>query len=1110
VKIRGFRIEPGEIESVLLAHPHVSAVAVVAREDQPGSKRLVAYVVPATPNPPTGTELRAHLARTLPDYMLPALFVTLEELPLGPTGKVDRKALPAPDQLAQPVAQYVAPRSATEQTLAEIWAQVLGVERVGIDDNFFELGGDSILSIQVVSRARRAGVQVTTQDIFFRQTVAELAASAQTEPPAGQADSAVIAGPAPLTPIQQWLFATHGAVPHYNQSFVLELTEDLDEQALGVALAAVVAHHAALRMRFVQLDDQISPATQWHQDVEAVEHAEVLRRCDLSGTDDHGAQVAMAREALAAASSLDIVAGPVLRAVLFGFGPGRRPWLFIGIHHLVVDGVSWRILLGDLQSAYEQACGGHPVELEPVGTPFTQWAHRLSEHVHAGGLDEDLPYWSGLSDQALADLPVTRAGANTAGSARTVTVRLGREDTDALVHRVPAAYRTQINDVLLTALGRVLSGWTGRQRVLISLEGHGREEILPGVELSRTVGWFTSQFPVMLAITPDTGWGELLKSVKEQLRAIPHRGLSYGALRYLSADSPLGTDVTPQISLNYHGQWEATADSGGLYRGLAGPLAPDHAAEISRPQLLDVIGVVADGELQLSWTYSENVHDEATITQLAVEMLEALRQIVAHCADPQAGGCTPSDFPLARVSQAQLDHLVGAGREVEDLYPLTPLQAGMVFHSLLDTASAAYVDQIQLRISGVSDPHALGTAWQRTVERTPLLRSSIAWAGVDEPLQVVHRHAAVPIAYYDWRELSDQQRDQELARVTAQERAGINLSAAPLLRLVIARLSEDDVLQIWTHHHVVLDGWSLAAVFGEVVEQYTAIVHERAPQLVTRRPFRDYLQWLAEQDRAQAEQHWRAVLAGFDARTPLPYDRPPRQAHRSESSESVHIQLDDHDTGRLQEVAHRNGLTVNTIVQGAWALLLSRYSSQGDVVFGTTVSGRPAELGGVESMIGMFINTVPTRVRVDDSQHLVSWLRELQAAQINSRRYDFMSLAQIQTYSELPAGSAAFESMFVFENYPFDSAAVAGAGLQVTESHTRETTNFPLTVQASLRNVLGVQLTYDPQLFDAATVERLAGHLLVLLGGIVADPDRPVGELSVLTAAQRHQLLVEW
>ncbi|HKR50295.1 MAG TPA: non-ribosomal peptide synthase/polyketide synthase [Pseudonocardiaceae bacterium] len=1105
IKVRGFRIEPGEIEAVLAAHPEVNEVVVTAREDQPGTTRLVAYVVAAGDVTPVSADLRAHTAQSLPDYMIPTMFVTLDTLPLNANGKVDRKALPAPAQLTQPVTRYLAPRTSTEHTLAEIWAQVLGVERVGIEDNFFELGGDSILSIQLVSRARQAGIPVTTKDIFFRQTVAELAAGVETAPVSGSVSGDVIAGPAPLTPIQRWFFATYGALSHFTQSVAVELTEDLDGDALSVSMDALVVHHPALRMRFVRVEGE------WCQDVTPAETGELLRRYDLSDLDEGDRRAVMVEAAVAAQSGLDIANGPLLQAVLFGFGPGRRPQLFIAIHHLVIDGVSWRILLGDLEAAYHQARGARPVEWEPAGTPFTQWAHRLRAHVQAGRLDADLAYWSTVPHETWPDLPTTRDGANTAGSSRAVSVRLGRDDTDALLHRVPAVYRTQINDVLLSALGRVLSTWTGRDRVLVALEGHGREEILEGVELSRTVGWFTSQFPVALAVS-SADWGELLKSVKEQLRAIPHRGLSYGALRYLSSDSGLPADPQPQICLNYHGQWDATTGSDGLYRGSAGALAPDHAPESIRPYLLDVVGVVAAGELELSWTYSENVHDEATIARLAAELFEALRQIVAHCADPRAGGCTPSDFPLARLTQRQLDHVVGDGRHVEDVYPLTPLQAGMVFHSLLDTGSTAYVDQIQLRLSGVRDTQALGAAWQRVIDRTPLLRSAVVWEGIDEPVQVVHREVVLPIAYRDWRDLSELEWDRELA----QERAAVDLRVPPLLRMVIARLPADEVRLVWTHHHVVLDGWSMAAVFAEVCEQYAAIVHDRSPVLPARRPFWDYLHWLGEQDPGDAEQHWRAVLSGFDSRTPLPYDRQPLEAHRAESSEPVHIELETPDSTRLHQMAKRNGLTMNTIVQGAWALLLSRYSGHHDVVFGTTVSGRPAELAGVESMVGMFINTVPTRALIPnepmgrDGQSVLSWLRRLQAAQIESRRFDFISLARLQAWSDLPAGTTLFDSMVVFENYPFDSESVTHAGLQVRAIQARETTNFPLTLQAAFGDRLGLHFSYDPQLFDAATVQRMAAHLVVLLTGIATDPDRLVAELPLLTEAERHQVLVGW
>ncbi|HJT03156.1 MAG TPA: amino acid adenylation domain-containing protein, partial [Pseudonocardiaceae bacterium] len=729
------------------------------------------------------------------------------------------------------------------------------------------------------------------------------------------------------------------------------------------------------------------------------------------------------------------------------------------------------------------------------------------------GLGDDLAYWSGLPSDGWPDLPVSRAGANTAGSARAVVMRLARDETEALLHRVPGVYRTQINDVLLSALGQVISDWTGHERVLIGLEGHGREEILPGVDVSRTVGWFTTQFPVALTIT-SAGWGELLKSVKEQLRAIPHRGLSFGALRYLDPASPLTVEARPQISLNYHGQWGAGGQASGLYHGPAGPLAPDHAPDSVRPYLFDVTGVVTDGQLQLSWTYSQNLHDEPTVVQLASGMLEALRQILAHCADPQSGGVTPSDFPLALLTQSQLDYLVGDGRDVEDIYPLTALQAGMVFHSLVDTDSAAYLDQLRLRISGVSDARALGAACQRTVDRTPALRSTVVWDGVDQPLQIVHRHVALPIAYHDWRGLSEAQWDEELARVAAEElAAGLDLAVAPLLRLVIATLADDEVMLVWTAHHVMVDGWSQAQIFAEVREHYEAIVHDRVPDCPARRPFRDYLQWLQEQDADEAEKHWRRILSGFCAPTGLPYDRQPFEAHRAESAESVLVAVPAGESQRLQSVAMRAGLTLNTIVQGCWALLLSRYSGERDVVFGAIVSGRPAELAGVESMVGMFINTVPTRVLVDDAADVVPSLRELQAQQSHSRQFDFTSLTQLQAWSDLPAGANLFDSVVVFQNYPVQPAPEGQPGLRIRSVDGRDTTNFPLSLRAyqdESGGRLNFELGYDRRLFDTATIEAMAAHLLRVVTVLATDPGVRWGDIDILPPAQRHQLLRGW
>ncbi|MEU4770264.1 amino acid adenylation domain-containing protein, partial [Actinosynnema sp. NPDC023794] len=1022
VKIRGFRVEPGEVEAALTTHPDVTEAAVVARDDT-GHTRLVAYVVTTGP-----ADLRAHLRESLPDYAVPSAFVELDRLPLTPNGKLDKAALPAPRAVAD--GEFVAPRTPVEAELTRLWAEVLGAERIGVEDNFFAVGGDSILSIQLVSRARQAGLHLTSRDVFRHQTVAELALVVSKS--AETAAEPVFTGPAPLTPIQRWFFTEYGPLRHFTMSLLVELEPGADAEALRAAVRTVVGHHDALRLRFRELDGR------WVQEVADTE-------VDVFRVEVDADVEAAAREAQ---RQLDLVAGPLLRAVFF---PGARPKLLLTVHHLAMDGVSWRILLGDLEQAYRG------VPLEPVGTSFTQWAHRLAEHVRSGALDDAREHWDSLPEPEA--LPVDRDGANTAGSTRVVSVRLDRTTTDAVLTAVPPVYRTQVNDVLLSALGRALAEWTGRDAVSVALEGHGREELLPGVDLTRTIGWFTTQFPVVLE--PCDEWGRTLKSVKESLRAVPHRGLSFEAL---------GGGKLPQVSFNYHGRFDVA--DGGFYRARRDAVGEDLAGDEPRAHLLEVTGLVERGELELSWQYSEHVHDEETVRRLAELTLDGLREIVAHCARPGAGGRTPSDFPLARLTQEQVDAL--AGPDVEDILPLTPLQAGMVFHSLVEPG--AYVDRMRLVLDGVRDPDAVRQAWQRVVDRTPVLRSSVVWDGVAEPVQVVHRHVELPAGPVD---------------------APFDLGVAPLLRVEVTPLGEDRVELVWSSHHVILDGWSTGQVFGEVLEQYRAIVTGTPARLPARRPFRDYLRWLAEQDRGAAEAHWRTVLSDVDGPTPLPFDRAPTRAHRSEASAAVRFSLD------LDDAVQRAGLTVNTVVQGAWALLLARASGEADVVFGSTVSGRPAELAGVESMVGMLINTVPTRAVVDGAAEVGAWLRELQAAQSESRRFEHTSLAEIQSW----AGTRLFDSVVVFENYPFERD---GDGPRVAEIDAVDNTTLPLALSASVTDRLNLDLAYDPELFDAATAERLAGWLRELIRAIAGDPTTPIADLPWLTDAERHQVLVEW
>ncbi|MFD7712390.1 amino acid adenylation domain-containing protein [Streptomyces sp. NPDC059786] len=1099
VKIRGFRIEPGEIEAALLAHPDVADTAVAAREHA-GRTMLVAYLVPAGDRTPPADELRVRLRRSLPDHMVPAAFVPLTRIPRTSSGKTDRRALPAPPDRPDSGTPYVAPRPGTEERLAAIWADVLGVERVGARDNFFALGGDSILSIQIVSRARRAGLALTTKDVFRHQTVAELALCVgESRPAEGVVADAAPPAEAPLTPIQRWYLdgRSPGDALRFTMTQRLALAPGTDLAAFEQAVDAVVRRHPALRTRFLRTGDG------WRQEVLPQAPEGVFTRHVVEQEDE------VQRLAEVAQLSLDPLAGRVVRALVLDRGPERPAELVVTVHHLVVDGVSWRILLADLESAHRAAAAGRPVKLPPAGTAYGHWADRLQRHTRSGALDADLAYWTRTGGAPAAALPAGRPGPDTYGSAATVTVTLAPEETEALLRQVPDVYRTQVNDVLLSALGRTLARWCARDTVLIGVEGHGREDLFEDLDLSRTVGWFTAEFPLALTVRPGAGWRDTLRSVKEQLRSVPLHGLSHGALRHLLPDSPLADAPQPQVGFNYHGQWDAgDADGTGLYRAVLPPAGRDTDPDAPRPYLLDITGVVQGGRLELGFTYPPGVYDESTVRELAEQTRTALREIVAHCAEPEAGGRTPSDFPLAGLTQDRLDRLVGDGRRIADVLPLTPLQSGMLFHGLVDTAGA-YFDRTAVRLTGVADPRAFATAWQQVADRTPALRTAVHWQGLPHPVQLVHQRVELPVTHLDWRGLTPGERADATERLLAEDRAaGMDLTTAPLTRVTLAALTGDEVLLLWSSHHLILDGWSTGQLLTEVCERYAALTGGQDAAPPVRRPFADFLRWLRDQDEDTAERHWADTLAGFTEATPLPYDRAPAEAHRARSARAVHHELDEDVSRRLRETAARGGLTVNTVVQAAWALLLARYSGRRDVVFGTTVSGRPAELPGVDTMIGMFINTVPTRVRVPGGG-VLPWLRGLQERQSEDRRFGFLALSRIQALGELPAGNALFDSMVVFENYPVDESAAARTGVHVAEVRADDATTFPLCLRAHLTDRLGFDLAYDAALFDRATVERATGRLAALLTRLADGLDGDVDDLDLLTAGDR-ELLGRW
>ncbi|MBK4998717.1 amino acid adenylation domain-containing protein [Pseudomonas sp. S31] len=1080
VKVRGFRIELGEVEARLLAHPQVRE-AVVLAQDGPAGKQLVGYVVVS--QDVQGNEIRQHLKTLLPDYMVPSHVLVIPALPLTPNGKLDRKALPLPDVSALQQG-YVAPRNDTEAQLAAVWADVLKLERVGLEDNFFELGGDSIMSIQVVSRARQQGLQFTPKELFEHQTVGELA---QVVRRGGMVaiDQGLVTGQAPLTPIQSSFVQT--AIPHrdhWNQAVMLAPREPLQASVLEAALQALLSHHDALRARLVDNGlnyDGPVPSVLWQR--EALDDA------------------ALAEVAEQAQRSLNLADGQLLRAVLIERGAqGQR--LLLVVHHLVIDGVSWRIVLEDLQQAYTALAAGRTPGLPAKSDAFKTWATRLAGHALDPATQAESAYWQAALSHCQEALPCDfPEGAARQADAAFVSSQLDATRTRQLLQQTAQTYRTQINDLLLTALSRVVCRWTGEPSALIRLEGHGREDLFDDLDITRTVGWFTSVYPVCL--TPQAELGESIKAVKEQLRAVPNKGIGYGMLRYLG-DEPTRQALAElprgQIVFNYLGQFDQAFDESTAILAPSGEYSgakQDAAAPL--PALISINGQVHEGVLQLNWTYSTQVFHRETLQGLANDLTQELEGLIDHCLNPAMAGLTPSDVPLAGLDQAQLDQLPVPAGDIADLYPLSPMQQGMLFHSLGQAQGGAYVNQLRVDVQGL-DIERFRAAWQATVDSHEVLRASFL-SGQAQALQLIRKQVTLPLQALDWQGRDDLAADLSAFAERDRQR-GFDLEHDALLRLTAIQTAPGQHHLIYTNHHILMDGWSNSRLLGEVLQRYAGV---QVPMPKGR--FRDYIQWLGAQDAAANQAFWAEQLQAFDEPTRLAQAIRQPEGALAPGQGEWHQALDEATTQRLVAFSRQQHLTVNTLVQAAWLLLLHRYTGQAGVSFGATVAGRPAALVGIEEQLGLFINTLPVFAQVRAEQPVAQWLAQLQAQNLSLREHEHTPLYEVQRWAGR-AGESLFDTLLVFENYPVAEALQQGApaGLAFGQVHSREQTNYPMTLAVTLGQQLKVHYSFDRGLFTDAAVHRLGEHFITLLVQLAERATAPVGELRMLSPEEHRQL----
>ncbi|MGW8062456.1 amino acid adenylation domain-containing protein [Streptomyces ziwulingensis] len=1184
IKVNGHRVEPGEVEAVLTRHPGVAEAMAVVRADHVRDARLIAHLVPADPfAPPASEELRGWLAALLPAHLVPAELRFTAALPRTPNGKLARETDPEP--LAAPAERAPAPQAATPQAatseattreatpavsatsavsatpvlsavsatpvpsavpatpvpsvasaapapddvapsredlVAAAFAAVLRETDVPRDRSFFDLGGDSIMSIQLVSHLRQSGLVLVPQDIFEHKTVQALALVARESARRTTDEDAAAVGDVPLTPIVHWLRDQGGPVDGFHQAVLLRVPGGLRADRLTTAVQALVDHHDAFRLRL----DRSAPG--WSLEVRpagSVLAADCVRRVPAGGVTGDGLLRLLSEETARAQRELDVAEGRMIRVVWFDAGPDHPGRLLFMANHLACDGVSWRVVVPDLVGAYQDAEAGRTPVLRPVETSLRHWSRSLSEQARTPERQAELPLW-----ERMLDVPGPRfarraldTARDTTGTARSRTVVYEAERARHLFTTIPFAFHCEINDVLLTALAVAVQrclGTTGD--VLIDIEGHGREPVVPGADLSRTIGWFTSMYPVRMApgtAAAGTGapfgaaLGDALRRVKEQLRAIPDKGIGFGMLRHLGPEEGrrrLAAAEPRDIGFNYFGRFLLPSEGGeedwspapetGMTAGADADMPLDHPLSVNALTEDTPEGTA----LRIAFSWADGAVDDDRVDELIGHWFEALDALAAHAAEPGAGGRTPSDFPLVALGQREIELLEREHPGLDEILPLSSLQQGMLYHLLLgslnssedggaeDSAHTLYTVQFWLELAGDLDTGALRQAFRALLDRHRNLGAAFVHTGVPHPVQVFRPGVDVPWRERDLNALPEDEQEREMERLLIQERSRpYDPARAPLLRVLLADLGGGNRRLVLSMHHILLDGWSLPVLVGELFAHYRAEVTGTPHALPAGTPFREYMRWLSHVDDKAAEDAWRTALDGF---TPTRIgDRDPGEPL---PSRQLRFSLGEEATGALTGTARRHGLTLATVLQSCWALVLGEETGHPDVVFGSVVSGRPAELPGVEKMVGLFINTVPTRVRIDPAESLGDLFARVQDEQARLLPYQHISLTDIRRITD---SGDMFDTMMSFANYPFDGEALRhpAPGLELVRASGDDRQHYPLGVVISHRDdLLTVQVEYRPHLIDPDRAEDLVRRFVALLHRSARAPHTTVGTLG--------------
>jgi amino acid adenylation domain-containing protein/non-ribosomal peptide synthase protein (TIGR01720 family) len=1103
VKIRGHRIELGEIEVVLLRYSDKMRQVVVDISEVNGDKVLVGYYVSEAEV--DKSSLRKYLQQHLPEYMIPDFFIVLDSIPLTSNGKIDKKNLPSITNEDFIKTEYVAPRTAQEKVLAAVWSEVLKHEKIGIKDSFYNLGGDSIKSILIVSRLKQRGSLLKVDQILKYPILEDLALLIVES--TAIVDQSEVKGTSELTPIQHYFFESESIINknHYNQAIVLKSKEELDRAVLTNCIASLVSHHDALRMVY---KEEPQGWTQYNADASEIHYK--IDFHDLRGEADELLSLKQIGEELH--SSFDISSGVLFHVGHFRLSDGDR--LALIVHHLVIDGVSWRILLEDLSSLYLSYQAGTPASLPSKTDSFKRWSSLQKDFAKSATMQLERPYWDAVSKAVLSQLPsdyeVSDAVSNL--DKRNGFV-LDASLTDKLQTQVHHVYKTEINDLLLTGLGLAIQEVFGVSRSAVKMEGHGREEIIDGVDIGRTVGWFTSVYPFILDVSNNLA----VVSVKESLRKIPNKGIGYGILNYL--DAPFESTLVPSIQFNYLGDFGTNA--GGSEDEVMFEFASENigasvdAKNTQSSILLDVSGMMVSGGLSMSIGYSGERYSETTIEKLTRAYENQLKELITELSEIKQSQLTPSDLTYKNLSFEELQQ-INRDNNVEDVYELSPLQQGFYYHWLADHSSPMYFEQMAYAVNAEElSIENCEKAFTDLISRYTILRTSFTNNYGDQPLQIVHKEVKSNFSYEKMEKFVGETVEECIERIKAEDIAkGFDFEQPSLMRLRIVETGKNRFVFIWSHHHILMDGWCMSILINDFSTILSAIIVNEDAKLPNALKYSEYIKWLSKINKEESLTYWKNYLNGFETVTDLPF-KESKERNTSFAIKHHKVAVEGELYQTVTNYCQEIGITLNTFVQGVWGYLLSRYNNTQDSVFGAVVSGRPGELSGVETMVGLFINTIPVRSKYTSEDTPSTFLKQIQSEAITSALHHYINLSEVQSQSDL--SNELIKSLLTFENYVVqdveDTTNESGTlqSLLIEDVAVFEQTNYDFNIIATPSNtMLKIDFGYNSEVFDETVIKDLSAHFLMIIREFSKGDNHNLNAIEYVSEKEKQQILFDF